>query len=73
MLMKGSERTRTMILSYILLELSLLISFIKGGFLCHDLVYTWCWITSSTFYRQLPFREHSLLPAIFLLVLVGNL
>ena len=38
-----------------LLELSLLRFFIKGGFLCHVLVYKWCWIISSAFYRQSAF------------------
>jgi len=32
----------------ILLELL----FIKGGFLCYVLVYKWCLITRSAFYRQ---------------------
>ena len=39
--------------SYLTFYLSYLaLFFIKGGFLCHVLVYKWCWITSSTFYRQ---------------------
>ena len=37
---------------------------IKGGFLCHVLVYKWCWITSSAFYRQPAFGEHSSFSAI---------
>jgi len=51
MLIKGStEDIRTIILPYILLELSLL--FKNVCFLCHVLVYKWCWITSFDFYRQ---------------------
>ena len=46
---------------YILLELSFLIIFHKGCFLCHVLVYKWCLNTRSAF------KEHSLLPAIFLM------
>ena len=50
------------------LELSLLITFHKkGSFLCHVLVYKWCLITRSAFYRQLTFGVHSSLPAISLL------
>jgi len=37
--------------------------FIKGGFLCHVLVYKLCQNTSSAFYRQQAFGEHSSLPA----------
>jgi len=44
------KKTRTIILSYNL-HLSLFF-FIKGCFLCYVLVYMWCWITSSAFYRQ---------------------
>jgi len=38
-------------LTFYLSYLSLLLP-IKGGFLCHVLVYKWCWITRSAFYRQ---------------------
>ena len=43
--------------------------FIKGCFLCHVLVYKWCWITSSAFNRHSSFREHSSLPVILLFLL----
>ena len=43
--------------------LSLLFS-LKGFFFVIDvLVYNWCWNTSSAFYRQSAFGEHSSLPA----------
>jgi len=37
---------------YVTNELSLLITFIKGGFLCHVLMYKWCLITRSALNRQ---------------------
>ena len=37
------QKTITIILSYIILELSLLITFHKGCFLCHVLAYKWCY------------------------------
>ena len=46
-----------------------LILFIKCGFLCHVLVYKKCLITTSAFYRQHAFGEHSSLPVISLLLL----
>jgi len=39
---KGRKCRRAIILSYILLELSLLIDFMKDGFLCLVLVYKFC-------------------------------
>jgi len=38
----------------------------KGGFLCHVLVYKG--VTRSAFYRQQAIGEHSWLPAIFLFI-----
>jgi len=36
-----------------------LLFFNKGGFLCHVLMFNWCWITSSAFNRQYTFGKHS--------------
>ena len=69
MLMRGSTDDKN---HNPILHFTLIISpyfFIKRLFSLHVLVYRWCWITSSAFYRQQPFGEHSLLPAIFLLIL----
>ena len=54
--------------TYLTLYLSYLplLPFIKGGFLCHVVVYKWCLIARSAFYRQYAFGEHSSLPAISL-------
>jgi len=38
-------------LTFYLIYLSLIV-FIKGCFLYHVMVYKWCWVTSSAFYRQ---------------------
>ena len=43
------QKTRTIILYYILIELSLHIYFHKSGFLFHVLVFKWCWITILSF------------------------
>jgi len=61
--------THIWFIPYILLEFYFLF-FTKGCFLCHILVYKWFWITSSAFYRQLPFGEHSSFPAILFVIIV---
>ena len=48
---KRKCRRQEQYLTFYLSYLSLLL-FIKGGFLFHILVYKWCLITRSTFYRQ---------------------
>ena len=67
MLIRGSlvDKNHYPTLSYLSLIL-----FIKGGFLYHVLVYKWCWITSSAFYRHSSFCEHSLLPVKLVYVIV---
>ena len=55
---------KTLLLPYLLPELSPLNCSIKGGFICHVCVNKWCWITSSVIYKQAAFGEHSSLPAI---------
>jgi len=67
MLMRGSAEDKNHNPTYILLELCLLFTFHKKVFFyCHVLVYKWCLITWSAFYRQWAFGEHSSLPAISL-------
>ena len=62
----NERKSSRLLLPYILLELSLLIFSLKVVFFVMCLVYKWCWITSSAFYRQSVFGERALLPAIHL-------
>ena len=65
------QKTGTIILSYILLELSLLITFHKGWFSFSCLGVQLCLITRSAFYRQWVFGEHSSLSTIHSLFKTG--
>jgi len=44
---------------------------VRGGMLMRViyLVYKWCWIISSGFYRQYAFGDHLPLPASFLFII----